>query len=67
MTLQDQLLSQLTDLIQFGNKIRNTNNITQTGIYALDASEKNPNMQGTLAQMLKQVNSDLAVERGRIS
>ena len=67
MALQDQLLSQLTDLVQFGNKIRNTNNITQTGIYALDASEKNPNMQGTLAQMLKQVNSDLAVERGRIS
>lgn len=67
MALQDQLMSQLTDLIQFGNKIRNANNITQTGLYALDASEKNPNLQGTLAQQLKQVNSDLAVERGRIS
>lgn len=67
MALQDQLMAQLTDLVQFGNKIRNTNNITQTGIYALDASEKNPNLTGTLAQMIKQVNSDLAVERGRIS
>lgn len=67
MALQDQLMAQLTDLVQFGNKIRNTNNITQTGLYALDASEKNPNLTGTLAQMIKQVNSDLAVERGRIS
>ncbi|MCM1220163.1 MAG: hypothetical protein NC548_37300 [Lachnospiraceae bacterium] len=67
MALQDQLMSQLTDLVQFGNKIRNANNITQTGLYALDASEKNPNITGTLAQTISQLNSDLAVERGRIS
>lgn len=60
MTLQDQLMGQLRDLIQFGKKIQNTDTVTETGVYALDATEKNPNIKGTMANQIKKLNSDLA-------
>jgi hypothetical protein len=67
MQLQEQLLSSLLETMQFGTKIRNDSDITELGRYALDATEKNKNVRGSLAQIITQVNSDLIIERARIN
>ncbi len=66
MQLQDQLIQRLTDQIRLGATIRNQSNITTVGRYALDATEKNSNISGTLAYLISQLNSDLTVERNRV-
>jgi len=53
--------------IRLGSRIRNTSNITQIGYYALDASEKNKGINGTLAYLIDQLTSALATERTRIN
>jgi len=67
MRLHDLLMDRLTEQIRLGNRIRNDSNIDKVGFYALDATEKNKAISGTLASLIDQVNSDLAVERNRIS
>lgn len=67
MQLQDQLMSHLNELIEFGSRISSQADITTAGQYALDAREKNASIRNTLAWLINQVNSDLQVERLRIN
>ena len=43
----------------FYNNISNSNNITEEGKFTLDAIEKNPNVDGTLAKQISELNSNL--------
>lgn len=45
--------------------ISNSAAVTQTGQMALDATEKNASIEGTLAHQIAQVNGNLTVESGR--
>lgn len=67
MVLQDHLLSDLMETMRFGNKIRNDSSITEIGKYALDATEKNSSVSGSLAASIKQLDTDLTTERLRIN
>jgi hypothetical protein len=48
--LQDILMSMLVEESSLGKKIQDDNDISSKGKYALDATEKNPNIEGTLAE-----------------
>ena len=67
MLLQDYVMITLMNNIRLGSRIRNATNISQIGYYALDASEKNKGINGTLAYLIDQLTSALATERTRIN
>ena len=55
--LQDYAMASLIDAMIFGNKIQNTSNISEKGHYALDATEKNPDIEDTLAEQIADLNN----------
>lgn len=50
--LQDYLLAKLIDDSTVGTKIRSDSNVSEKGKYALDATEKNPDIEDTLAEQI---------------
>lgn len=50
--LHDLLMSNLFENTALGRKIRSTKDITKKGLYALDATEKNPNIEDSLAEQI---------------
>lgn len=66
MLLQEQLVASLMNDLRFGTRIRSDSNISEAKKWALDATEKNKAIRGSLAQMIDQINSDLAIERARV-
>lgn len=50
--LQDLLLNKVLDNTMLGQKIQNGDNVSVKKKYALDATEKNPNIDGTMAEKI---------------
>lgn len=64
MTLQDILLSKIISGLRIGEKITNSQDIAISGEYALDAVEKNPTIEGTLACQIQQLASGIPPTTG---
>lgn len=57
--IQDYLIGKLIEDVTLGKKIRSDKNISVKGKYALDATEKNPNIEGTIAKAISEQSSDI--------
>lgn len=53
--LQDYLMAKLLDDSTIGTKIRSDSNVSEKGKYALDATEKNPDIEDTLAEQIAEL------------
>ena len=53
--LQKYLMNNLIEGSTLGSKIQSSENITEKGMYALDATEKNPNVEGSMAKDLEEL------------
>jgi hypothetical protein len=53
--LQEVLMKTLIDEASLGQKIQSSGDVSEKGRYALDATEKNPNIEGTIAEDLANV------------
>lgn len=50
--LHDLLMSRLFENTALGQKIRSSKDVSKKGLYALDATEKNPNIENSLAEQI---------------
>lgn len=57
--LQDLLLGKLINNISLTQSIQNSDSVHQKGAYALDATEKNPNIEGTLAEGITKISNKI--------
>lgn len=55
--LQNALLNKLIENTVLGKKIQNSNKVSEKGKYALDATEKNPNIEGTIAEDVSNISN----------
>lgn len=57
--LQDLILGKVIDSISLTQTIQNSDSVDKKGTYALDATEKNPNIEGTLAEDIANISNKI--------
>ena len=57
--LQDILMSVLVEEASLGQKIQNSDDVSEKGKFALDATEKNPAIEGTMAEDIANVTNTI--------
>lgn len=65
--LQDYVMASLIESMAFGQKIQNKTDVSMKGQYALDATEKNPNIEDTLAEQIADLNNQTTALKASVN
>lgn len=65
--LQDLILRQLLESRTLVSNIRSSNDISEKGRYALDATEKNPDIEDTLAEQIVELQNQTTVLKNSVT